>query len=182
MDDRAWHQLRLRFSVKDMQDSVQMVGRNYSKTSRELRSYCGRTFEDEFKKLKRLATAGGVNYLDCQVDIVVQLSTAHGLRPTCVAMVLCEVLTEDDGPSYSQDIKDVILSLCKQEPDDWGITFDMCKIGMIDMELIKDDNEVEEMTGYKHLVPTSSNQHADVAWSTVIACIGQHLSCSPMDA
>ena len=79
MDDRAWHQLRLRFSVKEMQESVQMVGKNFSKTSRELRTCCGRTFEDEFKRLKQLATKGGVYYFDCQVDIIVQLSTAHGL-------------------------------------------------------------------------------------------------------
>lgn len=180
MDDRAWHQLRLRFSVKEMQESVQMVGKNFSKTSRELRTWCGRTFEDEFKRLKQLATKGGVYYFDCQVDIIVQLSTAHGLRPTCVGMVICEILTEDCGSSYGQDVKDIILSLSNQDPENWPDTLELCKKGVFDLELIRDDSQVEKMDGYKALLPIASNTDADESWSFVIACIGQHLSYSPV--
>ena len=35
------------------------------------------------------------------MGVIVQLSTAHGMRPTCVGMVICEVLAEDHGSSYS---------------------------------------------------------------------------------
>ena len=179
VDDKAWHTLRLRFSVKLMQESVYWVARNFSKTSKELRTYAGRTFEDEFKKLKQLAELGGIGYMDHQLNMVMQLSNAHGFRPTCVALVICEVLTEDDGTGYGQDVKDIILSLSRTHPDDWQQVTEACEKAMFDLTLIGSDEGIEECEGYKNLLPIPSNGAADESWSSVLACIGKHLSYTP---
>jgi hypothetical protein len=179
MDDKAWHQLRLRFSVKLMQQSVYMVARNYSKTSKELRTFAGRSFEDEFSRLKRMAASGGIEYADCQLDVIMQLSSAHGFRPTCVAMVICEVLTEDEGTSYSQDVKDIILSLCNKSPSKWGEVFGSCEKAMFELDLIQDDEFIESQLGYVKLLPIPSNECSDDSWSYVLKCISTFLSYSP---
>ena len=60
--DAAWTGLRLGFNLKPMQKSVHCAARNYSKTTKELRTFVGKSIEAAFTALKEMAEDGGTDY------------------------------------------------------------------------------------------------------------------------